>query len=365
MRPLGLSIYTPSKAYHGYTLFSSMEDTYTNLIDMRGNIVHRWQLEYRPGDYGYLLENGNLLIAGRTELGPVAIGGRSGIITEFNWEGEKVWEYVEHTMHHDFCRMSNGNTMVLGWEVVPPDIAKSVKGGVAGSEHEKGLWCDYFREVTPSGETAWEWHAYEHLDPENDYICPLHRRDEWTHTNTCEVLPDGNVMTSWRLLDQVAIIDKSSCDFVWKWGRGVLGHQHDPNLLDNGNVLIFDNGWHSMSAPTPSSRIIEVDPGSGEIRWEYKTRPGWEFFSGFISGAQRLPNGNTLICEGMTGRLFEVTHDGEMVWQYVNPFFGYDERFGHANRVFRTYRYGPDFPGLAGKDLNPERFARINSLYQR
>ena len=172
-------------------------------------------------------------------------------------------------------------------------------------------------------------------------------------------------MTSWRLLDQVAIIDKSSGDFIWKWGRGVLGHQHDPNLLDNGNVLIFDNGWHSMSAPTPSSRIIEVDPGSGEIQWEYKTRPGWEFFSGFISGAQRLPNGNTLICEGMTGRLFEVTHDGEMVWQYVNPFFGYDERFGHANRVFRTYRYGPDFSGLAGKDPNPERFARINSLYQR
>ena len=301
MRPLGLSLYTPSKAYHGYTLFSSMEDTYANLIDMRGNIVHRWQLEYRPGDYGYLLENGNLLIAGRTELGPVAIGGRSGIITEFNWEGEKVWE----------------------------------------------------------------WHAYEHLDPEDDYICPIHRRDEWTHTNTCKVLPDGNVMTSWRLLDQVAIIDKSSGDFIWKWGRGVLGHQHDPNLLDNGNVLIFDNGWHSMSAPTPSSRIIEVDPGSGEIQWEYKTRPGWEFFSGFISGAQRLPNGNTLICEGMTGRLFEVTHDGEMVWQYVNPFFGYDERFGHANRVFRTYRYGPAFPGLAGKDLNPERFARINSLYQR
>ena len=204
MRSLGLSLYTPSKAYHGYTLFSSMEDTYANLIDMRGNIVHRWQLEYRPGDYGYLLENGNLLIAGRTELGPVAIGGRSGIITEFNWEGEKVWE----------------------------------------------------------------WHAYEHLDPEDDYICPIHRRDEWTHTNTCKVLPDGNVMSSWRLLDQVAIIDKSSGDFIWKWGRGVLGHQHDPNLLDNGNVLIFDNGWHSMSAPTPSSRIIEVDPGSGEIQWE-------------------------------------------------------------------------------------------------
>ena len=98
-----------------------------------------------------------------------------------------------------------------------------------------------------------------------------------------------------------------------------MGHQHDPTLLDNGNILIFDNGWHALTAPTPASRVIEVDPRTNQIQWEYKTKPGWDFFSAFISGAQRLPNGNTLICEGMTGRLFEVTYEGELVWEYTNP----------------------------------------------
>ena len=66
----------------------------------------------------------------------------------------------------------------------------------------------------------------------------------------------------------------------------------------------------------------------------------------------------------MTGRLFEVTRAGEMVWEYTNPFYGEDERFGYVNRVFRTYRYGPDFPGFRGKDLDPGRYDWLNRLYK-
>ena len=364
MRQLGLISYKPEMAYPGYTLFAPMEGTAVYLIDMRGNVVHRWQLPYRPGEYGYLLDNGNLLVGGRTGKGTVNIGGRGGVVMEIDWEGNTVWEYEEDTLHHDHCRMDNGNTMVLGWERVPPELSRTVKGGIPGTEEEEGMWSDYFREVDPQGRTVWEWHAYQHLDPDLDALCPIHRRDEWTHTNTLKVLPDGNLLTSFRLLDTVGIIDKATGEFTWKWGRGELGHQHDPTLLDNGNILIFDNGWHAVTAPTPSSRIIEVDPTNNEIKWEYKTRPGWEFFSAFISGAQRLPNGNTLICEGMTGRLFEVTQEGTMVWEYANPFYGYDDRFGYASRIFRAYRYGPDFPGFKGKDLNPERFSWLNNLYR-
>ena len=363
MVPLGLSVNKQEQASQGYTLFTPMQGQTTYLIDMRGNVVQRWELAYRPGDYGYLLENGNLLMSGRTNKGPVEIGGRGGIIMELDWDGNKVWEYVEDTLHHDFSRMDNGNTMVLGWEQVPPDVEKTVQGGIAGPT-EKGLWCDYFREVTSSGATVWEWHGFEQLDPVADAICHLHHRDEWTHTNTCKVLPDGNIITSFRLLDTVGIISKSSGEFVWKWGRGELGHQHDPHLLENGDVLIFDNGWHSATATMASSRIIEIDPNSNEIQWEYKTKPGWDFFSSFISGSQRQPNGNTLICEGMRGRIFEVTTGGEIVWQYTNPFYGDDARFGRSNTVFRAYRYGPDFPGFKGKDLDPGRFAWLNQLYR-
>jgi len=66
----------------------------------------------------------------------------------------------------------------------------------------------------------------------------------------------------------------------------------------------------------------------------------------------------------MTGRLFEVARDDEMVWEYTNPSYGEDERFGYVNRVFRAYRYGPDFSGFRGKDLDPKRFDWLNSLYK-
>ena len=363
MRQLGLTQHSPEKAFPGYTLFAPLEGANVYLIDMRGNVVHRWQLPYRPGDYGYLLENGNLLVGLHTDRSPVPFGGKGGVVMEMGWGGETLWEYVDDTLHHDFCRMANGNTMVLGWELVPPDLAKRIKGGHPGTENKAGIWSDYLREVTPAKETVWEWHAYQHLDPETDIICLIHRRDEWTHTNTCLVLPDGNVLVSFRVLDTVAIVDKKNGEFAWKWGRNQLGHPHNPNLLENGNLLIFDNGFHSIAAPFPRSRVVEVDPATKEIRWEYQTRPGWEFFSAFISGAQRLPNGNTLICEGMTGRLFEVTHEGTIVWEYVNPFHGYGERFGNANRVFRAYRYSPDFSGFKGKDLDPKGFAWLNHLY--
>lgn len=369
MKQLGLTLYKPDKAYPGYTLFAPMLGTDVYLIDMRGNTVHRWQMPYRPALYGCLLENGHILYAGRTGRIPADVGGGGGIVIEVDWEGNILWEYVEDTLHHDFCRMANGNTMVLGLELVPTDVARRIKGGKPGTEHERGIWCDYFREVTSNGKVAWEWHAYEHLSTELDVICPFETRHEWGHANTCEVLPDGNLMTSFRHLDTVAIVDKGSGEFIWKWGRGELGHQHDPNPLENGNILIFDNGWHSLqSTPahltTARSRVVEVNPKTNEIQWKYETRPGWDFFSYFISGAQRLPNGNTLICEGMTGRLFEVTRDGEVVWEYINPFFGESERFGRSNLVFRAYRYGPDFPGFRGKDLSPERYAWLNHLYR-
>ncbi len=365
MKPLGLTIYKPERAYHGYTLFAPMTATSAYLIDMRGSIVHRWQLPSRPADYGYLLDDGHLLIGGQTGKSPLSFGGRGGVIMELDWDGSVLWEYVEDTLHHDFCRMPNGHTMVLGWEPVPAEMVHHIKGGKPGSEHVHGIWCDYFREVTSDKRVVWEWHGYEHLDLETDVICPLHRPEEWTHANTCEVLPDGNLLTSFRLLDTVAIIDKQSGRFRWKWGRDELGHQHDPNPLSNGNILIFDNGWHILQPPPgPRSRVIEVNPQTNAIVWTYETRPGWEFFSSFISGAQRLPNGNTLICEGMTGRLFEITYDGDIVWQYTNPFFGYDERFGRVNIVFRAYRYGPDFLGLHGRALEPEKYAWLNHLYK-
>ena len=77
--------------------------------------------------------------------------------------------------------------------------------------------------------------------------------------------------------------------------------------------------------------------------WKFPIPTKWLFNSPYIAGSQRLPNGNTFICEGGTGRLFEVTKSGEIVWEFVNP---------DRKAIFRAYRYGADFPGIQGRDLS-------------
>jgi hypothetical protein len=128
-------------------------------------------------------------------------------------------------------------------------------------------------------------------------------------------------------------------------------------------VLLFDNGSHRRGQGVPYSRVIEIDPATNQIVWEYRGEPPFSFYSPVISSAERLPNGNTLICEGSAGRLFEVTPDKEIVWEYINPVFtpGAGAAGGGpldaSNAVFRAHRYGPDYPALQGKDLDPAHYA--------
>jgi hypothetical protein len=169
-------------------------------------------------------------------------------------------------------------------------------------------------------------------------------------------MPNGDVMTTCRSTDDILIIDKRTGDIRWRWGKGILAHPHNPTLLENGNILVYDNGNHRRLHPLDYSRVVEVNPSTRKIEWEYKAKSLDDFYSSIVSSAQRLPNGNTLICEGHPGRVFEVTREGEMVWEFTNPFYYPHEMFGPSNQIFRAYRYGPDFPGLRGKVLDPDRF---------
>jgi uncharacterized protein (UPF0248 family) len=139
------------------------------------------------------------------------------------------------------------------------------------------------------------------------------------------------------------MIERATGNIIWELGSPPLAQQHDPRPLPNGNVLIFDNGTHRPDHPATFSRVIEVDPRTSEIVWEYVDQSLFEFFSPYISGAQRLANGNTLICEGVHGRIFEVTRAGEVVWEYVSPYFFHEPgRPGLNNWVFRAFRYTRD-----------------------
>ena len=131
----------------------------------------------------------------------------------------------------------------------------------------------------------------------------------------------------------------------WRWGPGDISFQHNVTELENGNILLFDNG-RARPFPPDYSRIIEINPTTDEIEWEYRSDNLASFFSSMVGSTQRLPNGNTLICEGTKGKFFEVTKKGVVVWEYINPFFHEHRHMGMTNITFRAHRYGPDYAGF-------------------
>lgn len=346
-RDVGVLDYDPKRAMPGFTLIVPLAGKAAYLIGMRGEILHQWSFPLTPGNYAYLLPSGNLLWSGRTDDGPPMRRGKGGLLREYDWRGKVVWEYRDPAQHHDFRRLANGNTIYLGWEPMAAEAVKRVRGGRPGTERGGVIYGDYIREVTAKGETAWEWHAYRDMELERYELCPVCERDEFAHANACAPLPGGDIMISFRRLNVVAIIDRKTGCFSWEKRDDSWGHQHDCTLLPGGNILLFANGIHM--AANPYSRVLEIDPKSGQTVWEYHGSPPWTFFSPNISGAQRLANGGTLICEGLMGRIFEVTREGEIVWEYLSPFFSPYEGDGSANNLFRAYRYGADSPEIGGR----------------
>ncbi len=338
----------------GLTLYAPMfGDGKVYLLDVEGVEVHLWDLPYPPGLYGYLLPNGNLFYMGKVrddtwDRFPLWKRFKGGVMMEVDWNGNVLWEHRDRDHHHDARRTDSGGAIYLTAERVPEPTAQRVQGGVSDSDHD-GMWADAVVEVDSDGHRIWEWHAYEHMDLETDLITFNDPRDEWSHANTVVPLDDKRVMVSFRNTSTVGIIDRDSGDFVWKLGYDVLAQQHDPSMLENGNVLIFDNGAHRKTDARTASRVIEVNPATNEIVWEYRDQPVFNFYSPYISGARRLPNGNTLITEGSFGRIFQVTPDGQVVWEYVNPYYLEDSDGAQNNAVSRANHYLPeDVPGVGG-----------------
>jgi hypothetical protein len=240
---------------------------------------------------------------------------------------------------------------------------------------------DRLIERDASGKITWEWRAGDHIG-EFGFSAAARaaiRRDgkkdgyDWFHMNAAAYLgpnkwfdagdkrfaPD-NVIISSRQASLIAIVARDG-RIVWQLGPDFLASpqqqkigqmigQHDVHLIPKGlpgagNVLVFDNGGASgYGDPSPiaptgqgiyarnSSRVLEIDPVSLDVVWQY-TAPN--FYSYNIAGAQRLPNGNTLITEGAPGRIFEVTPDKQIVWEFMNP---PGEGRGGLNAVYRAYR---------------------------
>ncbi|MGH7310639.1 MAG: aryl-sulfate sulfotransferase, partial [Candidatus Rokuibacteriota bacterium] len=219
----GLIAHDPTRALPGYTLFTPMlGDGTVYLIDMRGEVVHTWRLPYRPGLYGYLLDNGHLFYSGKVmhDLDRFEAWARfkAGAALEVDWEGKTVWEVNHPDHHHDARKLRNGNVVLLCLRPLARDLAARVRGGQAGTEVRGTMYADYLLEVTTEGAIVWEWRSWEHLDVATEIITPQDRREEWTHANTVAELADGNLVVSFRNISTVVIVDRRTGAIVWKLG---------------------------------------------------------------------------------------------------------------------------------------------------
>ena len=216
-------------------------------------------------------------------------------------------------------------------------------------------------EVTHNGETVWEWHAYDYLDLK--IFSPIDPNTDWTHANTISPLPEnkwydagdkrfkpGNILFSPRNLDKVVIIDKDTKKIVWEWThtyKGGMAHQHEPQMIPKGfpgegNIMLFDNGLFPRHRDHSGVSIVfEVNPITKDIVWKYESsgHSSTKFFSKTRGSVARLPNGNTFISEDNTGRIFQVTPAGDIVWEYVN-------RSDVSRAIQYPYDYTPQFKAM-------------------
>lgn len=364
-----------TKSYNGYTLFAPAGGQDVWLIDMTGQAVHNWKLPYSTTGHGVLLSNGNLLFSAKISSSPLAdLDGARGELLEMNWDGEVVWKYEDPYMHDGFCRMKNGHTLLISWIPTPSKIADKVRGGLPGTEREGTMWSDSVLEINPRGRVIWKWLGYEHLDPMIDAICPICCRDEWTHANSCVAMADGSILINIVRTHTVAIINKKTGDIQWRWGsrgaghqvgdsplkrgEGELGHQRDASITEKGNILVLDSGVHIGGLEMGYSRLLEISISTQKVLWEYRGNPAVTFYAPCMANCQQLPNGNILVCEGDEGRVFEITAKGEIVWEFVNPFYKHSAIYGYNRMLYSAFRYSLDFPGLKRAELNPRELVQ-------
>jgi hypothetical protein len=399
----------------GYTLVAPSESKTTYLVDAAGDVVHEWEAEFTPGLQVDLLEDGRLLRTGKTRRKtPFAKGnGWGGVVELLDWEGESTWRYryanAEHLQHHDVEALPNGNVLVLAWELV--DEAEAIAVGRDPELLRDGvLWPEHVIEVDPrTDEVVWEWHAWDHLVQDFDATKPNYGdpaaspgridlnyvtdggANDWMHANSVAYNPDlDQIVLSVRSFHEIWVIDHAvttdeargpAGDLRFRWGNPaaygkggaaprMLFGQHDaewiaPGLDGAGRISVFNNGtlYRPYSTvdelvPTMNGRDYVLDDNGvfeGRIaRVVWPLEPDPEFFAHHTSGAQRLPNGNTLIADGPHGVISEVTPAGEKVWEYVNPYFDKaaevielnDQEVFKRRRIFRAERYAPDYAGL-------------------
>ncbi|MCH7951741.1 aryl-sulfate sulfotransferase [Patescibacteria group bacterium] len=319
-------------------IYNSRNLGLAHLIDMDGNVLHSWSANKGPWLHIEMSDKGDLFVNVKDE-----------VLMKLDWDSNIIWENSSR-FHHDIDIAENGDiySLTRGRLDVPYQsttipilndyiVILSPDGTIKKSVSVFKLFGDripkeVFDEIVE--------YLEEHPDERNDgFMIGKGKPFDLFHANSLEITTKdiegvskrGNVLVSLRALNLIVIIDLEQEEVVWTWGEGFLSKQHHPTVLDNGNILIFDNEGNNGY-----SRVVEINPLSLEAEWVYQTTPPENFYSRLRGGNQRLPNGNTLITESDKGHVFELTKEGETVWEFWNPAF--DEETNERAPIYRMMR---------------------------
>ena len=376
-------------------------------IDWQGNVVWEWRLSEERRILHHDIEplpNGNIL----------AIGWEVKTREEALQAGRRADTIPEQGLHPDFVveiepLRPAGGRIVWEWHVWDHLVqGHDPAGGNHGNPSAHLRRLDLNAGATARAVSPDELERLKALGYVPDDARPQDLEVDFLHVNSVAYHPGlDQIALSVPNLGEIWIVDHSTTsaeaagsrggragkggELLYRWGnpaaygRGEgspqrFFYQHDARWIPDGwpgagNLMVFNNGrdrpagsWSSVDeivpplGPDGTYALAEGKAfGPPELAWTYRLPE--DRFAPFVSGAERLPNGNTLVCAGTGGVLLEVTRAGEIVWEYRNPFGG-DARLADGSlpqpgvdrlpyAVFRASRIPPDHPALAGRALAP------------
>ena len=334
----GVTINNTDRAYSGATLYTSGHEAAAYLISMEGEVLHKWQRPFsriwndsaavkdpQPDSHVYMrkvrLDSNGDLLAVYEGVGDTPYG--YGLV-KLDKDSNVIWSYLQPT-HHDFDVAPDGRIFVLTHEIVDKPLPQL--DHLASPRFEDSVVI-----LSPEGKELRRIPLLPTID-NSDYRQLFFTVSSFAladplHTNYVHVITEeealhfpygkaGQLLMSFRELGAIGVVDPDQEKLIWAV-KGYWSGQHDPHILDNGNILLFDN-LGNFKKPEGRSRIIEFDPSTLAIAWQYAGTTVSPLESDIRSSVQRLPNGNTLITESNGGRILEVTPDREIVWEYTNP----------------------------------------------
>jgi hypothetical protein len=362
----GLTVHRPDLAYSGYTLVSGLFDDQVavRMLDMEGQTVHQWPVPFDivkqsaetidfvqvpPDGWSYQITG----IVARPDGSMTLNAG--AMFMKFDTCGNHEWTLPVAT-HHMLNRNPDGTFWGLGFADYETPPAEWRTNGEPIRE-------DRFVKFSADGEILQEISLWDVLLQNNLHSVigangqtPVFQNggfdsDDSFHTNDIEMLSAeaaagiplaqaGDLMISARNINLVLIFDPETLDVHW-WQTGPWIRQHDPDIMPDGRISVFNN--NRENAEHGGSNIIAIDPLTRATEILYPKSKEQEFYTNCCGMHQHLPNGNMLITIEQEGRLLEVTPEGETAWEYT---VRYDD--AHVIKIFDGARYDADFfePGV-------------------